>query len=109
MAAAGGCGVEAGVTAGTAVFPVWACSAGRPTARENRRAEAFNKGRRFFRVRTITSTILPKRASFGANCFEKRVEFDREGRGDLDLSLGLGMGEGEMGGVEEVPVELLGA
>src|SRR5271156_4488127 len=113
--AAGCCGVgpDAGcasgvVAAGCESAAVWAGSAGAARARGSRRAKAFSTGRRLIRVWTVTSTILPKCTSLGANCFEKRVEFDREGRGDFDRLVGLGMGEGEMGSVKEVSVELLG-
>jgi hypothetical protein len=41
-----------------------------------------------------------------ANCFEERLQLDREGSVQVKGLLSLGMGEGEMGGVKEVAVEL---
>jgi hypothetical protein len=40
------------------------------------------------------------------NCFEERLQFDREGRSNIELLAGLGVSEGEVGGVEEVAGEL---
>ena len=112
--AAVGCGVgaegECGcVAAGEAVLfwdvPVCA-QRGAATARQSRKREVRSPGTRLVRLRTITSNILPNRESIRANCFEERLQFDREGGVDVEGLMGLGMGEGEMGGVEEVSVEL---
>jgi hypothetical protein len=50
--------------------------------------------------------ILLNCGSIRADCVEKRVEFDWEGGVNVHGLVGLGMGEGEVGGVEEVAVEL---
>jgi hypothetical protein len=61
-------------------------------------------------LRTVTSDILPNCRGIRANCFEERLQFDREGSVDVEwlagLCLGLGMSEGEMGCMEKVAVEL---
>jgi len=113
-AGAVGCGVGAEgsagcVAAGEAVLfwdvLVWA-QRGAATARQSKKREVRSPGMGLTRLRTFTSNILPNCQAIRANGCEERLQFDREGGADVERLVGLGMSKREMGGVEEVSVEL---